>query len=114
MRNSWLTRVNTLVLALLLAGGGSGLPVADALFHHLQGTADSRSRLADGEAPGSHGERCSLGIPLPAMASAGAVAQAPACTAPQLAQVAIGRSATRPSTFVPPSARPRAPPLRIG
>lgn len=114
MRNVWLARVNTLILALLLAGGGSGLPVADALFHHLQGSADGRDRITDGEAPASHGERCSLGLPLPVMASAGVVAALPSCMALPFARPLPLRSEPHPSTVVPAAALPRAPPLPIG
>ena len=114
MRNSWLARVNTLILALLLAGGGSGLPLADALFHHLQGATESGDRIADGEAPSSHGERCSLGTPLPAMASAGSVAPFPSCAAVPFARPAPLSGDPQPSTVLPAAARPRAPPLRIG
>ncbi len=114
MRKTWLARVNTLILALLVAGGGSGLPVVDALFHHLQDGAPRGTRLTDGEAPASHGERCSLGIPLPAMASAGTVAELPSFAALPRAPRAACTSAPDPSTVVPAAARPRAPPLRIG
>ena len=114
MRNTWLARLNTLFLALLLMGGGSGLPVADALFHHLHGGAQTGSRIADGEAPAGHGERCTLGVPLPAMASAGAVASVPACGGLPLA-TALFRAPDSPRpTDILPSAQPRAPPIPIG
>lgn len=114
MRKTWLARVNTLILALLVAGGGSGLPVADALFHHLQNGTSRGTHLSDGEAPASHGERCTLGVPLPAMATAGAVAELPSGAALPFAPRAVCTSDTDPSTVVPAAARPRAPPLRIG
>jgi hypothetical protein len=114
MRKTWLVRVNTLILALLVAGGGSGLPVADALFHHLQDGTPRGTHLTDGEAPASHAERCSLGVPLPAMATAGAVAELPCTAALPFAPLASSTSDSDPSTVVPAAARPRAPPLRIG
>lgn len=114
MRNTWLARLNTLCLALLLAGGGSGLPVADAFFHHMRGTAEDGNRVADGESPATHGERCSLGVPLPAMASARAVAALPACVMPPLTPTVQPHVGTTPSTDLPPDARPRAPPRSIG
>lgn len=114
MRKTWLVRVNTLILALLLAGGGSGLPVADALFHHLQDGTPRGTSLTDGEAPASHGERCTLGIPLPAMATAGAVAELPSSAALPLVLLASCTSGAELSTIVAAAARPRAPPLRIG
>ena len=114
MRNTWLARLNTLFLSLLLAGGGSGLPVADAFFHHLKGVAADGDRVADGESPAGHGERCSLGIPLPAMASARAPASLPACAAPLLAAARVRHGGTTPSTDLPPATRPRAPPRSIG
>lgn len=114
MRNTWLARFNTVFLALLLAGGGSGLPVADALFHHLQGSAHTGNRVADGEEASGHGARCSLGVPLPTMASAGAVAPMPACGGlPFVPPLSRAPDSPR-STAVPAAARPRAPPTHIG
>jgi len=76
MRNAWLVRVNACFLAVLLAGGGSGLPLVDALFHHLHGSTEAPVRLS-GDADGSHAERCSLGVAAPAMDRA---ADAPSAT----------------------------------
>jgi hypothetical protein len=114
MRNAWLTRLNTLVLALLLAGGGSGLPVADALFHYLHGLSPDGNRIGNGETPASHGERCTLGVPLPAMATAADVAAAPRSTAVSLAAVRVGGAGSPPPSGLPGATRPRAPPAIIG
>ena len=115
MRNAWLTRVNTLFLALLLAGGGSGLPVVDALFHHLHGaTPDTTQRVADGESSGSHGERCTLGAPLPAMDGAGSVAAAPRALAAAFSPPALPATDAPRSGAVSSTAHPRAPPSAIG
>ena len=114
MRNTWFARFNTVFLALLLAGGGSGLPVADALFHHLQGGAQAGNRVADGEAPSGHGERCSLGVPLPTMASAGAVAVMPPCGGFAFVPPLSRAPGSPRSTAIPAAAQPRAPPIHIG
>lgn len=114
MRNTWLARLNTFFLALLLAGGGSGLPVADALLHHLQAGAETGNRIADGEAPSSHSERCTLGVPLPAMSSAGAVAALPPCSSIRNVPVLFRAPDAVRSTDIPATARPRAPPIHIG
>ena len=115
MRNAWLTRVNTLFLALLIAGGGSGLPVVDALFHHLHGTApDTTQRLAGGESSPSHGERCTLGAPLPAMNGAGSVATAPCAIAAAFSPQALPAPEAPRSGAIPSTAHSRAPPSAIG
>ncbi len=114
MRKVWLSRLNTLVLALLLAGGGSGLPVADALFHYLHGLSPEGNRIGSGETPASHGERCTLGVPLPAMATAPAVAAAPRCTPVSLAAVPVRGAESPRSSTLPGATRPRAPPAIIG
>jgi hypothetical protein len=114
MRKLWLTRLNTLILALLLAGGGSGLPVADALFHYLHGLAPEANRIGSGETPASHGERCTLGVPLPAMATAAAVAAAPRSTAASLAAMPVRGAESPRSSALPGATRPRAPPALIG
>jgi hypothetical protein len=113
MHKAWLTRLNTLVLALLMAGGGSGLPVVDAVFHHLQ-AAPVGSRISDGEAPAAHGERCALGVPLPAMAVAGSVAAGPPALAVSFSAADCHRLDAPRLAAVPGITRPRAPPTDIG
>ena len=113
MRKTWLTRANTLVLALLLAGGGAGLPVADAIFHHLNGSASNGDRVSDGETSG-HSERCTLGVPMPAMATAGAVAVLPARASVSFLPIAILGEAPRRSASAAGASRPRAPPTTNG
>src|SRR5688572_9034571 len=88
MRKTWLTRANTLILALLLAGGGARLPVADAIFHHLNGSSSSGDRVSDG-ATAAHAGRCTLGVPMPAMATAGAVAFVPSRTSVSFLPIAL-------------------------
>lgn len=114
MRKTWLTRVNTIILALLLAGGGAGLPVADAVFHHLNGSSTNGDRIADGEAPAGHGERCTLGVPLPTMAMAGAVAVLPSRLSVSFLPIAIRGQEPPRSASVPGATRPRAPPAING
>lgn len=113
MRKTWLTRANTLILALLLAGGGAGLPVVDAIFHHLNGSSSSGDRVSDGESAG-HGERCTLGVPMPAMATAGAVAVLPARTSFSFLPITIRGEEPRRTAFAAGAARPRAPPTTNG
>ena len=113
MRKAWLTRANTLVLALLLAGGGAGLPVADAIFHHLNLSSSSGDRVSHADTSG-HGERCTLGVPMPAMATAGAVAVLPSRTSVSFLPIAI-RGEEPPRSASPAGAtRPRAPPATSG
>jgi hypothetical protein len=113
MRKTWLTRANTLILALLLAGGGAGLPVADAIFHHLNGSSSNGDRVSDGESAG-HAERCTLGVPMPAMATAGAVAVLPSRTSVSFLPIAIGGEEPPRPASTAGAIRPRAPPTTNG
>lgn len=114
MRNVWLTRVNAIFLAVMLVGGGSGLPVFDAIFHHLHvdGLATPKG-VESSDALPSHGERCTLGIALPAVARP---ADLPAAVrdAVALATTVVPPSADAPraAAFTAPS-RPRPPPVPL-
>ena len=111
MRLSRLRRANLLLLAILLGGGGSGLPLLDAALHHLGGVRRSASQLHGCEPGGTHAERCTLGAALPVLA--GARRQGPRVPSAPLSFVADGGvAATHPALSLTPSpALPRAPPL---
>lgn len=68
MHRTWLSRVNALVLALMVGGGGSGLPVFDALFHHFGGSRIlSHACVERADTRSAHSERCTLASALPAL-----------------------------------------------
>jgi hypothetical protein len=68
MHRTWLSRVNALVLALMVGGGGSGLPVFDALFHHFGGSRTlSHACVERADTRSAHSERCTLASALPAL-----------------------------------------------
>jgi hypothetical protein len=114
MHRTWLARANALVLALLLAGGGSGLPIFDALFHHLGATrtlSHACVERADVESP--HAERCTLSAALPALAAAGALPDGRGIGADPVAQpvhpfTGLAHAAPRSRSTLP-----RAPPVSI-
>ncbi|HEX6645438.1 MAG TPA: hypothetical protein VF037_12225 [Gemmatimonadales bacterium] len=110
MRRALCSRITTLLLALMLAGGGSGLPLVDAALHHLHGIGVGGTRLSDGESGTAHGDRCTLGVAAPAIA--GPVSP-PAVTVEALQQwtsVTILPPPAPPSDAPAGSAQPRAPP----
>ncbi len=112
MIRTWSSRLGAVALALLILGGGSGLPVLDALLHHLRvGKAVAESQLLDPSTSAAHAERCTLGTALPALVvSTGSSAIGLATTAP--AAAAAVRPVDRVSThFQSCDARPRAPPV---
>ena len=112
MIRTWSSRLGALALAMLLLGGGSGLPVLDALLHHWRiGQTGAQVQLLDPDGSATHAERCTLGTALPALAAA-----------PGTSELAVGmylpenRPTARPADrlvphFHPGNARPRAPPL---
>ena len=74
MRKTWIPRLNALILGLLIMGGGSGLPVVDAVLHHLHGRVNVAGiHLSDPAGSTSHAERCTLGAPLPTLARSAGV-----------------------------------------
>lgn len=112
MTRTWSSRLGALAICLLLLGGGSGLPVLDALLHHWRiGQAGAQAQLLDPTASGTHAERCTLGTALPALVgSTGSSALAVAVQLPD------GPATVRPADRLVPhfhscDARPRAPPV---
>jgi hypothetical protein len=67
MSRSWISRLGALTLSLLILGGGSGLPVVDAVLHHLHGNVQVAGAHLSDPAGTSHAERCTLGAPLPTL-----------------------------------------------
>ena len=111
MIRTWSSRLGALAVGVLLLGGGSGLPVLDALLHHWRvGRASAQAQLLDPTASATHTERCTLGTALPALVvSAGSSALAVGGRVPE------GPAAVRPADrlgahFQSCDARPRAPP----
>lgn len=112
MIRTWSSRLGALALGMLLLGGGSGLPVLDALLHHWGiGQAGAQVQLLNPDGSATHAERCTLGTALPALAVAsGSSALAIGVHVPE------NRAAARPADrlvprFHPRDARPRAPPV---
>ena len=66
MRRSPVSRLASLLLAVLMLGGGGSLPLLDALLDHAGtgGGAPAVHYCSTDGAP-SHAERCTLGVPLP-------------------------------------------------
>jgi len=110
MPRSRMRRANLLLLAVLLAGGGSGLPLLDAALHHLGGVRRSGTQLHGCDLGETHSERCTLGTALPVLA--GARRQATRVPGTPLSVVRdTGLHITRPTLVTGPSpALPRAPP----
>jgi hypothetical protein len=111
---TWLARINALVLALMVGGGGSGLPVFDALFHHIGGSrALGYACVERADVQSVHSERCTLGAALPALSG-------PA-RGPTADGIAPATARGRPHPYAPPrhagppagGALPRAPPVPI-
>ena len=112
MMRTWSSRLGALALAMLLLGGGSGLPVLDALLHHWRiGHAGAQVQLLDPDGSAGHAERCTLGTAMPALA-----------VATGTSELVVGlhlpenRATVRPVDrlvphFLPSNARPRAPPV---
>ena len=114
MRQAWLQRLNALILGLLIMGGGSGLPVVDAVLHHLHGQAQVASiRLSNPADNSLHAERCTLGAPLPTLA------QSPTLRARDLIVALPGVALSMPEPADPATARlgtpvrARAPPRSL-
>lgn len=112
MMRKWSARLGSIALGPLILGGGSGLPVLDAVLHHWRaGPAAAQTQLLDPDSSSTHASRCTLGTALPALvlpvgsAGAGVVTLAPErCTAE--------RPVTRIASLQPStSALPRAPPV---
>lgn len=114
MHRAWLSRVNAVFLAVMLAGGGSGLPLFDALFHHLgRSQATSPFRVHSPDTPVSHAERCTLGAALPALVHAAGF-QVAARIGPQPIALPLRVAADDPhSAAVLTPALPRAPPVSV-
>ena len=114
MPRLWLSRLNALFLAVMLAGGGSGLPLFDALFHHLgRGQAASPIRVQDPDTTASHAERCTLGGALPALVRAAGLDAAAQIGAEPIA-LGLRPPAEHPrsaASFAP--GLPRAPPVSV-
>jgi hypothetical protein len=114
LRRSWLARINALVLALMVCGGGSGLPVFDALFHHIGGSrALGYACVERADVQPVHSERCSLGAALPAL---GGTARVPNADGIGLAPFAESPRRYLPSRHAGPPAAgslPRAPPVSV-
>ena len=110
-----LARLYALVVALLVAGGGSGLPVFDALFHHLGATRTlSHACVERADVESAHSERCTLSAALPALSAAGAVPDGRGIGAAPVAHPGhpfTGRPHPAPRFR---SSLPRAPPVSIG
>jgi hypothetical protein len=68
MSRTCISRLSALILALLIMGGGSGLPVVDAALHHLHGRMHVQGTHLTDPGDSSHAERCTLGAPLPTLA----------------------------------------------
>ena len=114
MRSAWLGRIHALFLAVLLAGGGSGLPLADALLHHLgPGRSESPLRVHNPDLPAAHGERCTLGVAMPALVRAADLPDGARLA--RAAERVAGRVRTaRPDCATPPTpSLPRAPPAPV-
>ena len=114
LRRTWLARINALVLALMVGGGGSGLPVFDALFHHVGGPRGLGYACVErADVQSAHSERCTLGAALPA---ASGPARVPSADGIGLAPVAEPPHPYLPSGHAGPPAAgslPRAPPVSI-
>jgi hypothetical protein len=114
MQKVWLRRVNALTLAVMLAGGGSGLPIFDALFHHIGRTRMvTHACVERGDTQSLHAERCSLGAALPALARSAA-----GPTAARIGPDPVTRYERPPDLQVPPAvvatpSLPRGPPVSI-
>jgi hypothetical protein len=113
MPRSWPVRLQALVLALLMLGGGGRLPVLDGIvFHHQPGSIPSGAALLAEDAVAPHGAADHLAAGFPASGLApepeGPVHDAPAAEAsePFAAHDAVRVHEPDPLT------RPRAPPLR--
>lgn len=112
MIRTWSSRLGALALGLLLLGGGSGLPVLDALLHHWRiGQTGAQVQLLDPDGSATHAERCTLGTALPALAAATGSSELAVGV-----QVPESRATARPADrlvphFHPRNARPRAPPV---
>jgi hypothetical protein len=113
MSRSWPVRLQALVLALLMLGGGGRLPVVDGIvFHGRTDPIPSGAALLAQDAVASHGAADHLAAGFPASGLAphaeGAVHDAPPATAGETIAPADAPLAHRPD----PLARPRAPPAR--
>ena len=106
-----LSRIGALFFAVIIAAGGSGLPVLDAAFHHLSDAAGS-SQIVNPAAAQSHDAVCTLGVPLPVAAASSAITGGARFVAPVTCPVVPLHAVPRPN--VPPLLRlPRAPPALL-
>lgn len=67
MRHSWHTRLASLLLTVLMLGGGGSLPLLDAaLGHGSAGAGAPTIHWCSTDGPGTHAEadHCTLGVPL--------------------------------------------------
>jgi hypothetical protein len=113
MSRSWPVRLQALLLALLMLGGGGRLPVLDGLvFHQQPGSIPTGAALLAHDAVPQHGAADHLAAGFPASSVApqpeGPVHDAPAAGAGEtLAPTGAPRA------YLPdPLTRPRAPPVR--
>jgi hypothetical protein len=115
MHRAWLQRLNALILGLLIMGGGSGLPVVDAVLHHLHGQAQVAGiRLSNPADSSLHAERCTLGAPLPTLArSAGIRATDHIAALPGVA-LSMPEPADPATASLCSPTQARAPPLSLG
>jgi hypothetical protein len=112
MIRKWSARLGSIALGLLILGGGSGLPVLDAVLHHWRaGPAAAQTQLLDPDSNSSHAARCTLGTALPALvAPVGSASAAVVTLAPE--RCTAERPVTRIASLQPStSALPRAPPV---
>ena len=66
MRRSRFARLASLLLTVLMLGGGGSLPVLDALLDHAAGGRGAPAvHYCSTDGTPSHAERCTLGVPLP-------------------------------------------------
>lgn len=113
MRTRWPVRLQALVLALLMLGGGGRLPLVDGLLFHRQGGSiptGSTVLPQDVAAPHGAADHLDTGFPAstPGSGPAGAVHPIPPATDAKVGIAPAARRTHRPD----PVARPRAPPIR--
>lgn len=113
MSRPWPVRLQAIVLALLMLGGGGRLPVVDGIvFHHQPGSIPSGAAFLAGDAVAQHGaaDHLAAGFPSSGLApqAEGAVHATPTEGAGETAAPDDTPRAHRPD----PLSRPRAPPVR--
>lgn len=113
MRHSWPVRLQALLLALLLLGGGGRLPVVDGIvFHQQPGSVSQGAALlaADAVAPHAAADHLASGVPASGPAPRPSAAAHPVPLSG--GEVQRVPSDAPPTRRPDPLARPRAPPLR--